>query len=55
MFILFTGELLFTCQWRREELGQKSKGAVSSFLHIFLIKNDGGKGTVPKTPTPFSK
>lgn len=44
MFVLFNIELLFTFQWKREQLGQKSKGAVISFLHIFLIKNVGGGG-----------
>lgn len=51
MFILFSIELLFTFQWKREQLGQKSKGAVISFRHIFLIKNDRGKMHCHKKPT----
>lgn len=58
MFVLFNIELLFTFQWKREQLGQKSKGAVISFLHIFLIKNVGGRGGKlchKNSHTPFSK
>lgn len=42
MFILFSIELVFAFPWKWEQLGQKSKGAVISFLLTFLIKSDSG-------------
>lgn len=33
-------------QWKREQLAQKSEGAVISFLLTFLIKSDGGRKKV---------